>query len=279
LKTLTIEVPNLLGDAIYSSFVIQQIIQAHPDDLFEIVLSEPTWCAAIYSYIPGVRNVRPKRPGEVCSKRIDLSRAFAKDVSQYGGEKPFWHVISEDLGYNSEAMTKPPIALSSIPVTSVVGRVVLSPFSASCASRQGQPANKMLSAAHWQCVFDLVLDMWHNGQVGEPLFIGAPGEHVLRDVPPAFEMLGEPLPHVMAVLQQAQCIIGVDTGTIRLANMLGTPAFFTTPLGLGKMFLPDWGGYTRHETGYPQAYTPTQFRDSVESFLLTAPLDARRGSP
>jgi hypothetical protein len=263
----TIEVPNLLGDSIYASFFIRRYIETHPEEQIEILLPVATWCMDIYKGILGVCNVRVKADGERPDICVDLSRAFGLCVGTYGGIKPFWHGISETLGLNTEDMLVPPITVTGHCPYSLRQRVLLSPYSASCGSRSGGTPNKMLPMAHWQLVFDLVHDMWVAGWVGKPLFIGGPGEQILPDVLPEYELLGAALPTVVGVVKTAQCIIGVDTGTVRLANMLKTTAFYTTPLGLGKMFMPEWGGDIAHETGDPLTLSPTSFRNSVSMFL------------
>lgn len=130
------------------------------------------------------------------------------------------------------------------------GLVLFSPFSASCSSRSGLPANKMIPSEKWLPIINFLRTL------GPIRMLGAPDDRPDASWQLSEEeiMTGVPLDWLAAVMKKSKLVITIDNGMGHLAASQDAKHILLYPMCLGLHFILPWGAnYT-----VPIQIEPTQ---------------------
>lgn len=112
------------------------------------------------------------------------------------------------------------------------GRILVSMFSASCASRKGMSPNKMLYWQTWEPIIRYLRTLKY------PLgFIGGEKERAPLAISEDEYLLGIDLNKTARIMQHAKLLVSVDNGMGHLAASQETPTFLFYPLCLGLHYI------------------------------------------
>jgi ADP-heptose:LPS heptosyltransferase len=112
------------------------------------------------------------------------------------------------------------------------GRVLLSPFSRSCASQQGGSPNKMLPWAAWRGLIRLLRE------VGPISVMGAVGNQAPDlDLAEDEYLIGKPLPVIAAIMRAARLVVTIDNGLSHLAASQRAPMVLFYPACLDTYWI------------------------------------------
>lgn len=148
------------------------------------------------------------------------------------------------------------------------GLILISPFSRSCASKKGEPANKMLPWHVWHPIIQLLR---FYGEIG---VLGGPGDSGTLNVAENEMYLGLPLNQVALMLRDAKLLVTIDNGLAHLAGSQGTsmiefyPAclsmHWAMPMGNPKMVIAQIDP-ARLEPYHPTRIEVSYIMDAVRS--------------
>lgn len=232
---------NLIGDSLYIQPALKLWQEQHPN--WEIdLLTLDDHIACLYEGM-GIQNL------QVITKE---EQRFDYEGYPFGGRYDFEHVFDVSKAFALGDAEKLHIAqaymkLLGLPVAEYPpkvyyrppegqteeGLVLLSPFSNSCASRQGKPPNKMLSFAVWLPILTLVR------QLGKVAVLGGPEDRGKAPLPIKDEeyYTGRPIEEVARLLRDARLLITIDNGMGHLAASQGTPTILFYPKCLGRHWI------------------------------------------
>lgn len=210
---------NLIGDALYIQPSLSAWAEQHPDwDIDLLTLNDHITC--LYSGM-GIKNLRtvfePEGPYDF-EHKFDVSAAFKL------GETDHVHIAEGYArGLGVEIPKNPRVRYTPPEGDSIPGLILLSMFSNSCASREGKPANKMLSWAHWLPILILAR------QAGPVGVLGGPKDEAPLGLKESEYLTGLTLPKVARIIRDAQLLITIDNGMGHLAASQGTPTVLFYP--------------------------------------------------
>lgn len=115
------------------------------------------------------------------------------------------------------------------------GLILFSPFSRSCSSNQGKPANKMLSWPVWLQILTL---MRSYGEIG---VLGGTGDRLPLPIADNEYYTGLPLNTVALMLRDAKVIVTIDNGMSHLAASQKAPTVLFYPACLGMHWVSPVG--------------------------------------
>lgn len=155
------------------------------------------------------------------------------------------------------------------------GRVIISPFSASCSSRQGHPPNKMLSMKFWNI---FLKRLRHLGKIA---VLGGPtdGDPAL-EVSPEECFFGYPLNEVALMLRDCKLFVTIDNGMAHLGASQSAPMVLFYPACLGTHWILPWNSNPKF--GWVQvdpATVPTLALAHFVSVIVNAELAGAAGGP
>jgi hypothetical protein len=229
---------NLIGDGLYIQPSLAAWAKEHPD--WEIdLLTLPDHIACLYEGM-GIPNLNvitseeqrydfegyPSGGGYDFEHEFQVNKAFSLgETEKLHISKAYAKVLGVEIPDNAKVHYEPGEGKSN------PGRVLLSMFSNSCASRKGQRPNKMLSWAFWLRVIILARQVAPLGVLGGPEDI-AP----IRITDEEY-LLARPLPEVARTMRDAKLLITIDNGMGHLAATQGTPTVLFYPACLQQSWI------------------------------------------
>lgn len=237
---------NLVGDSLYIQPALEEWSRDHPD--WEIdLLTNKDFIACIYEQmaIPGqLTTVYERRDPYDFEFTFNVNEAFRISDEQK------CHIsiaYGKMLGYEIERTGMPILApdkstawvprrvkfLVSDAQDHETDLVMLSMFSASCASRgkPPRPANKMLSWAHWIPILSMLR------QVGDLAVLGGPTDRAPLPITEDEYYTAIPLERLARMMRDARLLVTVDNGMGHLAATQGTPTCLFYPKALGIHYI------------------------------------------
>jgi hypothetical protein len=218
---------NLIGDGLYCQPALEEWVKDHPGwDIDLWTLNDYVTCIYSRMGIPNLRVVFEPEGQYDFEFNFDVSVAF-KMSDQFK-----CHVsqsYAKMLGY--EIKPRRVKFQVSDKDDHEKGLILLSMFSASCASRKGGPPNKMLSWAHWKQIMDLVR------QYGPIASLGGPDDQAQLPLSEDERYHGLPLEYVARMMRDAKVLITVDNGMSHLAATQAAPTIEFYPVALGLHYI------------------------------------------
>lgn len=244
---------NLIGDALNISPALAAWRAEHPG--WEInIQTLPDHAACLYSRMGvNVKNVFTNEDDVVRHNPYEVAFDFDCGKSFQLGEhlkihqaRAYAQMLGVSLGPpvkegEYDAAVRPIFKLTAEELNAVPererGLILVSPFSRSCASREGKPPNKMLPWHVWQPIIRFLRTL------GAPLAIlGGPDDYAQALDFSADEYLtGRPLLEVAAIMRHARMLVSIDNGMGHLAASQETPTFLFYPACLGMHWIAPWG--------------------------------------
>lgn len=256
----------LLGDAMYAACVIGRYQREHPQEKV-VVECLDEYPKEIYTWLPGVElTFATDTP---CERRyvIDPHAAMLHACNPDGRSKqpkiPIWKAMGEILNLPSDDIPQLTIPRHEVP-QQWKGAFILSPFSRSCSSHQGQPANKVLPTETWM---PLLRYLRRRGKV---LIVGSKNERMPNFVLDESERIaGYPLAVVASAFREARCVISLDNGLARLATLVGANTITLMPDFLPlDVFAPcPWGMKSSRVAQIDVRMDPLSFSASMKHLL------------
>lgn len=221
---------NLIGDGLYVQPALKMWSEQHPGwDIDLLTLNDHITCLYLGMGIPRLRTV-VEPDGE-----YDFEHTFlVNDAFSLGEKKPI-HIAQAYMELLGLPVPQHPPSVQYTPPDGPFerGKILLSMFSNSCASRSGKPPNKMLSWTIWLRVIQLMR------QMGELLFLGGPKDMGEAPLPILEEeyYCGRSLPEVARTMKAAKLLITIDNGMGHLAATQGTPTILFYPVCLKQSWI------------------------------------------
>lgn len=224
------ESKNLIGDALYIQPALKQWVVEHPGwDIDLLTLDDHITC--LYRGMGVPLNIIFER-SEV---PYDFEHKFSVNDAFSLGDREKLHIAQAYMKLLGLSVPEQPPMVEYTPPEGPreEGKVMLSIFSNSCASREGKPPNKMLSWAIWLAVLALAR------QLGDVLVLGGPKDKGTAPLPILDEeyYTDRDLPEVARTLGAAKLLITIDNGMGHLAATQGTPTILFYPKCLGKHWI------------------------------------------
>lgn len=222
---------NLIGDALYIQPALKVWSASHPDwEIDLLTLDDHISCLYEGMGIPNLRLVFDRVYREYdFEHEFQVNRAFS-----LGDEKKI-HIAQAYMELLGLPVPEYPPKVEYTPPegSTEQGLVLLSLFSNSCASRKGEPPNKMLSFAVWLPILTLAR------QLGKVAMLGGPKDKGMAPLPILDEeyYTGRPLPEIARLLRDAKLLITIDNGMGHLAASQGTPTILFYPKCLGRHWI------------------------------------------
>lgn len=222
---------NLIGDSLYIQPALEEWALGHPD--WEInLLTHDNFISSIYERmgIPGLKVVFDR-----IYRTYDFEFVFDVNEAFKISDKQKCHISTSYgrmLGY--EIAPRRVKFLVSEADDHEKGLVLVSMFSASCASRGNPPGppNKMISWNHWAAMLPLLR------QLGKVVALGAPTDraedlHLTEDE----YYTGLPLELVARMMRDAKVLVTLDNGMGHLAATQAAPTVLFYPKALGMHYI------------------------------------------
>lgn len=223
---------NLIGDGLYIQPALEKWVEQHQG--WEIdLLTNDDHITDMYTRmgIPNLRIVFDRYYKEYDFEfNFDVSEAF-KISDQYKAH------ISIAYGMMLGVEVLPNTKVKYIPSDlddHEKGLIMFSCFSNSCASRKGEPPNKMISWSHWLPILTICRQMSNNGRV---IMLGGPGEKAALPMDDSEYYLGIPLDRVARMMRDSKLVITIDNGMGHLAATQGAPTVLFYPKILGTHYI------------------------------------------
>jgi len=232
---------NLIGDALYIQPALKRWAGEHPGwEIDLLTLDDHITC--LYEGM-GVSNLnvitkeeqRFDYEGYPFGGVYDFEHTFNVSEAFALGDREKLHIAQAYMKLLGQPVIDPPPAVEYNPGDGAgeKGKVLLSMFSNSCASREGKPPNKMLSWTIWLDVHTLAR------QFGDILVLGGPKDIGMAPLPLMKDeyYCARPLPEVARTLRDAKLLITIDNGMGHLAATQGTPTILFYPKCLGQHWI------------------------------------------
>jgi hypothetical protein len=260
MKTVVFRAHLLLGDAIYASAVIGRYVREHPEDRV-VVECLDEYPKEIYQWIPGSVETTFETD-TVCDVRyeFDVTAAMHDATAHKWG---IWKSLGSLHGLPADDVPVLNIPSWEIP-EQWKSAYVISPFSRSCTSHQGLPANKTLPTTTWM---PLIRYLRRRGPV---LIVGSHRDRMTGfSIDESERVAGESLAVVASVFRTARCVISVDNGLARLSTLTGANTVTLMPEFLPlEVFVPaQWANSTSRVAQVDMRMDPGSFTASMK-FLL-----------
>lgn len=242
---------NLVGDSLYVGPALRQYYQEHPDAEIHIQ-TLPNFAASMYSRmgVPvTVHTEEVSRDDFDFVHTFDCNRAFqvshekkchiAESYADLLGVKIVPEITPEMMKNvdQTKPWYKPWVKPIFIPTEEEIsenekGLILVSAYSNSCTSQQGQRPNKMLPWPKWKVILRLLRTY------GYPIrFIGGMKERIPLEISEDEYLLGTSLNRTALIMQQAKLLMTVDNGMSHLAASQELSTVLTYPSCLGLHYI------------------------------------------
>jgi ADP-heptose:LPS heptosyltransferase len=232
---------NLIGDALYIQPALKMWADQHPGwDIDLLTLDDHITCLYRGMGIPNLSVITKEEQrfdyeGYPFGGRYDFEHKFDVNAAFKLGETEGLHIAQAYLKLLGFPVPEHPPKVGYRPPDgpSEKDLVLLSMFSACCASREGKPPNKMLSWAVWLPILILAR------QLGRIAVLGGPKDKGMAPLPILDEeyYTGRPLEEVARLLRDAKLLITIDNGMGHLAATQETPTILFYPRCLSKNWI------------------------------------------
>lgn len=221
---------NLIGDALSISPALIAWHKAHPHyqiDLWTL----PDHVATLYPFMGVPLRVVTEEAG--LHYPYDYEAKFDVNLAFQIGNKNQCHITEAYAAIiNAPITSKQPVYVPHDDYQGghETGMVLISPFSRSCASQTGEPANKMLPWPIWRVVIREL-----ERQVDRVFVLGAADNYTEElGLPLTRYIVGRPLNEIALLLRDAKLLVTIDNGIAHLAASQNawTALFYPACLGV-----------------------------------------------
>ncbi|MDE2103698.1 MAG: hypothetical protein KGL39_41050 [Patescibacteria group bacterium] len=238
---------NLLGDGLWIGPAIAAWSAVHPEVTEKVILTNDDYIKVIYSRM-GISDVRVTTDGaeerQEWDFRYDMNPSVAMGISEVHKchiAEAYAEMLGVELAGGRDALCptfyctpEDEAGVQDVPM----GALAIAPFSRSCASLVGLPANKMLPWPVWQ----RLLTMLRAYEVPVVVLGGAKDRATELGMFEQEYICGWPLPRLAyAMATRMRGVIGVDNGVMHLAASQRLPELLFYPACLGQHWIVPWG--------------------------------------
>ena len=280
------ESKNLIGDALYIGPALRAWIKSRKSSIVQDEIYLSTLNDHITSLYQGMvrdmvrLNIVFERPaGHFDFEHVfNVNKAFAlSDKRKQHIAQSYADLLGVGIGAGPDgdgyASYKPiyiPVmdSITGAALDELRGCILVSMFSASCASRGNppQPANKMLPFPKWKPMLKLLQDTYPRAPIR---FLGAPTDRIpdeLKDYVYSEAMFGIPLNRLALIMREAKLLVTIDNGMGHLAATQDTPTFLMYPRCLGAHYILPIGNKNLLTWVHmdPMSVSPTQLRHGLQ---------------
>lgn len=235
---------NLLGDGLYISPALNQWYKEHLGAEVTI-LTHDDFIKSIYSRMGVPLNVVT----EANESDFDFVHTFNVEKAFLLSDQKQCHVAEsyaellgvklQPRGGHKYGHLKPIFIPTGEEVEDELkGNVLVSMFSASCASREGKPPNKMLPWHKWEPILRYLRKEFD----GVPIrFLGSPTDRAPLSISEDEYLTGVPMNKLALIMRHARLLFTLDNGMSHLAASQETPTFLLYPRVLGLHYIAPVG--------------------------------------
>lgn len=263
---------NLIGDGLNTAPALIAWHKEHPE--WEIDLwTLPDTAGTIYQHF-GVP-LRTVTQEEYLRYPYNFEFKFDCGEAFTVGDKAHIHIANAYAVLLQVKITSNELTYIPEEVEHKKGLVLISPFSASCASRQGHPPNKMISMKQWNLMLKRLRLLGEIGVLGGPLDF-----HPELEVKPEEYLTGLPLNQVALMLRDCKLFITIDNGMAHLGASQSAPMVLFYPACLGVHWILPVN--TNPKFGWMQidpAIIPTLALTHFINIIVQAELSGIAGRP
>lgn len=244
---------NLIGDGLWISLALKAWWEKNKNEYDQVdILTLDDHVKTIY-YGMGVplRGVYYSTPGHLFEHdfryTFDVSKAFklSDEKGQHVAES-YADLLGVDIGRKADKSHLVPIYDPGMPFLLGEGhKILISMFSASCASRQGNRPNKMLPFAKWIPILSAIRKQFPDNPIR---FLGSPTDRVDyfqtkldMGISEQDYLLGVPLDRLAHIMRESLFVVTLDNGMAHLAASQGAREFIFYPRVLGTHYILPWG--------------------------------------
>lgn len=274
------ESKNLIGDALYigpalRAWIKKQGLSSLEDEIYLSTLDDhvtPLYQGMVRDMV-NLKIVFERPAGEFKFEHVfNVNRAFTlSDEKKQHIAQSYADLLRVDIG-EAPKCCKPIYIPELDPMEQAAdelemeGCILVSMFSASCASRGNPPApaNKMLPWPKWKILLEEIRRAYPDRPIR---FLGSPTDMIpngdaMGIVRPGEYMLGIPLNRLALIMKEAKLLVTIDNGMGHLAATQETPTWLMYPRCLGTHYIvpignPNLLSYVHMD---PVAVSPTQLR-------------------
>lgn len=247
---------NLIGDALYISAALRAWIRAHDSnwDIYIETINDhtlPLYSGMAQDLASVAVNCEYQDEDQITGEKwnwdfkhtFDVNEAFKlSHTKQQHLAQSYADLLEVDIGKDIGPFFTPLGMLAEWvhDVQKLKDCILISMFSASCASREGKRANKMISWEKWKPMLKTLRDRYKDNPI---LMLGAPTDKLPVEMETwchehyIDRMHGIPLNKLAWIMKGAKLLVTVDNGMSHLAASQKCPTYLFYPKCLGLHYI------------------------------------------